>query len=67
MLILSRRIGETLYIEPSPDIGEDMTVRELFAGGPIVVALLGIKGKQAKIGVQTPESLLIVRSELLEV
>lgn len=64
MLILTRRIGETLYIEPSPDLDPDMTVRELFASGPLVVAVLGTKGNQARVGIGAPAGLRVLREEL---
>lgn len=47
MLILTRRIGETLVI------GDDITV-----------TVLGIKGNQARIGVEAPEAVSIHREEV---
>lgn len=67
MLILSRRIGETLTIEPAQDLDPDMTVRELFASGPLVVAFMELNGRQARIGIAAPNVLKVVRSELLGV
>ena len=49
MLILTRRVGETVVI------GED-----------IVVTVLGIKGKQVRIGVQAPKNVAVHREELLK-
>ncbi|MDR1076090.1 MAG: carbon storage regulator CsrA [Xanthomonadaceae bacterium] len=47
MLILSRRIGETLII------GDDVTV-----------TLLGVKGNQARIGIDAPKGMPVDRSEI---
>ena len=64
MLKLTRRIGESLVIEPSPDLHPDMTVRELFKAGPVVVTIRGQRGKQTRIGVDAPDWLSVIRSEL---
>lgn len=64
MLILTRRTGETLIIEPAQGIDPGMTVRELFEAGPVVVALLGTKGNQSRIGIAAPDCLNVVRSEI---
>ena len=53
MLILTRRIGESLIIE-------------LPTGEQIEVAVLGVKGNQVRIGTQAPSDLTIMREELLE-
>jgi len=53
MLILTRRPGENLVIE-TPD------------GQRIEVTVLGIKGKQVRIGTDAPDDIAIVREELLE-
>ncbi len=51
MLVLSRRPGESLVIGESPDI---------------VVTMLEINGKQAKIGVDAPRALGVHRHEVYE-
>jgi carbon storage regulator len=48
MLILSRRIGETIVID----------------GRKIRVTLLGIKGGQARIGVDAPREMTVHREEV---
>ena len=53
MLILTRRIGETIIIE-------------LPTGEQIEVTVLGVKGNQVRIGTQAPDNISIVREELLE-
>ena len=53
MLILTRRVGETIIIETP-------------AGELIQVAVLGVKGNQVRIGTEAPDDISIVRDELLE-
>jgi len=53
MLILTRRVGETIIIEPP-------------TGEQIEVTVLGVKGNQVRIGTQAPDNIPIVREELLE-
>ncbi len=53
MLILTRRVGETIIIE-------------LPTGEQIEVTVLGVKGNQVRIGTQAPDNIPIVREELLE-
>ena len=49
MLILTRRVGETIRI------GED-----------VVVAVLGVKGDQVRIGVDAPRDVEVHREEIYE-
>ena len=53
MLILTRRVGESLIIETP-------------AGEHIEVAVLGVKGNQVRIGTDAPDHIQIMREELLE-
>jgi len=53
MLVLTRRLGETL-------------INELPAGEQIQVTVLSIKGNQVRIGTDAPDDVSIVREELLE-
>ena len=53
MLILSRRIGESIIIETP-------------AGERITVTVLGVKGNQVRIGTDAPDDVSIMREELLE-
>lgn len=50
MLILTRRIGETLFIGE----GEDA----------IQVAVLGVKGSQVRLGVEAPKDVPVHREEI---
>lgn len=65
MLVLSRRIGESICILPSADIDTSMTVADLFGEGPIMIEIKQTKGKQVKLGFDAPRILSIKRSELL--
>ncbi len=65
MLILTRRIGETIQLNLADFVDSDMTVGELFSHGSIEIALLGIKGHQARIGIQASAILNIARTELI--
>ena len=52
MLLLSRRIGESILIYPD-DVPEGMTVAELFADGPIEITVTDTKAPQCKLGITT--------------
>jgi carbon storage regulator len=51
MLILTRRIGESVTI------GED---------AEIVVTMLNIRGQQAKIGISAPQEIIVHRDEVFK-
>ena len=53
MLILTRRPGESVIIEPP-------------AGERIQVTVLGVKGNQVRIGTEAPDDIQIMRDKLLE-
>lgn len=52
MLILTRRVGESLAVIE----GKDIFLR---------VSILGVKGNQIRIGIAAPKKLTIMREELL--
>ena len=52
MLILTRRVGESIIIETP-------------AGERITVVVLGVKGNQVRIGTDAPDDISIMREELL--
>ncbi len=53
MLILTRRVGETVMI------GNDVTVT-------VLVTVLGVKGNQVRIGVNAPRDVAVHREEIYE-
>ncbi len=53
MLCLMRRKGESISIHPD-DIPKGMTVEELFAGGPIEIAVTETNHAQCKLGYKSP-------------
>jgi sRNA-binding carbon storage regulator CsrA len=63
MLILTRRPGDILLIEPHPNtIGSDPSA---WFVRPIEVRILRIEGKHVRIGVEAAEGLRIWRGERL--
>ena len=53
MLVVERKVGEEVVIQTS--------------GGEIItVALVRLAGSRAKIGIEAPESCLVLRQELIE-
>lgn len=52
MLILTRRIGETLKI----DLGSDV----------VSVTVLGVKGNQVRVGVEAPKHISVHREEIYQ-
>lgn len=61
MLILTRRPGETVFIEPHPN-ATATDVSALFSQ-PIEVRILQVEGKHVRIGIEATEGLLIRRGE----
>ncbi len=62
MLILSRRPGEALVIEPNPEAGGP---QDWFAEGPIRLRINSVNGSQVRIGIEAPRAIRILREELV--
>ena len=61
MLVLTRRPGEIVMIEPDPDtVGSDPLV---WFDRPIEVLILRVEGNHVRIGIDAPASLRIWRGE----
>ena len=60
MLVLTRRPGDTVLIEPHPDTLVDPTK---WFTQPIVVRILRVQGNQVRIGIDAAEGLQITRQE----
>lgn len=64
MLILTRRVSQSILILPGPGLDLATPVRELFHRGPIEVAVAQVAGTRVRIRVAADERLLILRDEL---
>lgn len=64
MLVLTRRVGESIFISPSDELSPDTPVSTLFKDGPIQVTLTRTNGNQARIGIVAPAMLTIAREEV---
>jgi sRNA-binding carbon storage regulator CsrA len=64
MLILTRRPGESLRIEPEGAVPTEADPFGWFADGPIRVSVTGVHRGQVRIGIQAPPALRILRDEL---
>jgi len=63
MLLVSRRVDESVYIYPDEQLPKDMTVAELFAGGKISIEVKEISGNQVRFGINAPKNLTILRND----
>lgn len=63
MLVLSRRADESIVIQPAEGADVEMTLRDLFANGPILITLLGGSGRRVKMGIEAPVELAIRRKD----
>lgn len=66
MLILTRKPDQSIVIRPDARLDPRTTIGELFKGGPLVIHVVGIDGRQTKIGIEAPLTLDVARSELLD-
>jgi len=64
MLVLTRRIGESIFIFPSKDLDPNTTVSELFGDEPIRITLTRVNGNQSRLGIVAPDELTIAREEV---
>lgn len=63
MLVLSRRSEESIVIAPAEGVDSDLTLKDLFANGPIQITLLGGNGRRVKMGIDAPAELSIRRKD----
>lgn len=63
MLVLSRRTDESIEIELADGADGNLTLKQLFAEGPILIMLLGGSGRRIKMGIEAPKLLAIRRRE----
>jgi sRNA-binding carbon storage regulator CsrA len=63
MLVLTRKPGQILSISPEMDVPPELTVRELFGAGPILIAVKRIDRLQVRLGIEAPLCLRVERLE----
>ena len=66
MLVLTSRPGESILIDIPEDLAPSTPVSALFENGPIEVRVLSHKASTIRIGIEAPNDLNILRSELVE-
>jgi len=64
MLVLTRRVGESVLIFPSDELSGETAISALFDNGPIRLTLTRVNGNQARIGIVAPGNLVIAREEV---
>ena len=63
MLVVSRKQNESIKIEPANGIDPSLTLRDVFAQGPIVVVVKHVGPRRVRIAIEAPSGLSILRSE----
>lgn len=66
MLVLTRRIGESVFIFPSNELDPEMSISDLFRDGPIKITLTRVNGNQSRLGIVAPGTLTIAREEVVD-
>jgi len=61
MLVVSRRADESIQIKLADGVDTTLTLKDLFAKGPIEITLLGGNGRRVKMGIAAPPELTILR------
>jgi sRNA-binding carbon storage regulator CsrA len=63
MLVVSRRSDEAIQIKLADGADGNLTLKDLFAKGPIEITLLGGNGRRVKVGIAAPPELCIRRKD----
>ena len=63
MLVVTRKENESIKIEPVDGVDPSLTLREVFAHGPIVLKLTHVGQRRVRIVVEAPSALKIMRNE----
>ena len=66
MLVLSRRVRQSVVIDIADPELANKTIGEVFGQGPIIIALLSCGLSFARVGIKAPTGMRILRSELYE-
>ncbi len=64
MLIITRRVGQVIRIEPDPNIDPATPIGAIFAEGVIEVMVAQARGAQIRLGISAPHAFTILREEL---
>lgn len=64
MLVVTRKPGQLLLIEPRAGLPKETTVGDIFADGPIQIVVGKIDRHQVRLGIDAPASLGVWRQEL---
>ena len=64
MLVLTRKVGERLFIELAPGVDPATPVGEFFRRGPVEIVVTRITSANVRLGIQAHSGLLILRGEL---
>jgi sRNA-binding carbon storage regulator CsrA len=63
MLVVSRKENESIKIEPLEGVDPSLTLREVFAQGPILLTLRHVGPRRVRIVIDAPAVLKIMRGE----
>ena len=63
MLIITRKIGQTISIELSPDTDPATPIGDIFKEGVIEVIVAQVRGSQVRLGITAPVSLVVLRDD----
>jgi sRNA-binding carbon storage regulator CsrA len=66
MLVVSRKENESIKIEPVDGVDPSLTLREVFAEGPILLTLRHVGPRRVRIVIEAPSALKILRGEVAE-
>lgn len=64
MLILTRKPGQRIRIEPAVGLDPATPIGELFASGPIELTVARVSGHRVRLGIAAPAGLTILRTEI---
>jgi sRNA-binding carbon storage regulator CsrA len=64
MLVVSRKENESIKIEPLEGVDPSLTLREVFAQGPILLTLRHVGPRRVRIVIDAPAVLKIMRGEV---
>lgn len=62
MLVVTRKENESIEIEPVEGVDPSLTLREVFARGPLVLKLTHVGQRRVRIAVEAPSVLKIMRN-----